>query len=138
MNENRKETHPTPSPQSAGGVKYLATVGVLLVIIIAMLAVLWVRERRGRIAAEVAAARAETALNGLKEILGGVLTATERGPARPVQRDDLPSREADLDGRRRTLLELGASAGRRLGFRPGDLILVGEDSPSTQPGDEVR
>ncbi len=139
MNENGNHTQSTRSSQNRTGANYLVTVGVLLVIIIALLAVLWVRERRARVAAEQTAATAQRELEGLKAVLGRTLMTRGRGgDIRPVQRDDLPYRKVDLDGRRRAMLELGASSGRRLGFRPGDLILIGEDPPTTQPATDER
>lgn len=122
------------SPKAAQvGPRYLASVGVLLVIVIALLALLWMRERRARIAAEVNAARWQEKSKRLSGAVGDLLVKRGGQLIQPIQRGDLPARVVDLDGQRRTVLEVGALAGRRLGFQPGDLVLVGGEDSETQP-----
>ena len=111
---------------------YFLVVGLLLVTIIASLAVLWVRERRRRVVAEAQVAR----LAGQKRQMQGVLEqivarqAAQPGPA--IRREDVPSRVGVVDGQRRSIFTIGAAAGERVGFQPGDVIVVGEP-PATSP-----
>ena len=53
--------------------KYLAVVGGLLIIIIAALASLWIRERRGRILAESRLGAVQAKYEQLQSIMGQVL-----------------------------------------------------------------
>lgn len=111
---------------------YFLVVGLLLVMIIASLAVLWVRERKRRLAAEAGVAR----LTGQKRQMQSVLEqfvgreGALGGPA--VRRTDLPSRVGLLDGQRRAIFTISVAAGERVGFEPGDVIVVA-GRPATSP-----
>lgn len=62
--------------------KYLALVGVLMIVIIGLLAVLWVHERTRRIAAERDAIRLQQKLEQFQSVLGPLLSEpTEEQPA---------------------------------------------------------
>ncbi len=111
----------------------MTAAAVLMVVIIALLAALWVRERSGRIAAQQNAIRWELQFKNLRGALGNLLPPGAQKATRPVVREDLPSKVVELDGRTARLLEVSASAGRRFGFRQGDLILVRGEPPTTQP-----
>lgn len=123
-------------PQS--GAKSLMTVGILLVVIIALLAVLWARERAARITAHRDATAATAKYTRMQSALGEMLTKRLDGQIQPVQREDLPARQVDLNGRKRTLLDISAAAGQRMGFRPGDLVLVAAEVTTTQAADKPQ
>ena len=57
------------------------------------------------------------------------------GTGRPFTRADLvATRDVRLDGKNRQALHITAEAGRRLGFRTGDVIVVSEaPTARTQP-----
>ncbi|HUU22519.1 MAG TPA: hypothetical protein VM389_08285 [Phycisphaerae bacterium] len=111
----------------------------LLVLIIALLAVLWVRERKARIGAENEAARLSQRVKTLERFaLMGLASPAESGPAgaaeggevRPVQRDDLPVEHVEFMGRKTPVLHISPAAGQRFGFLPGDVIVVGRPAAS--------
>jgi len=62
--------------------------------------------------------------NALKATLGDVLTGQAENSSRAVRRDDLPQEQATLNGRNATALRISAVGGERLGFKPGDIIIV--------------
>jgi hypothetical protein len=144
MNQDTHETgkvnEKTGASVARQGTWYLTTVGVLLVCIIALLSILWVRERSARTAAERDRDAAEGArdaavrkYDGLAQAVGAVMDGALKAQARTIRRDELPTREAKFEGRPRSVLELDPAAGRRMGFAPGDLILVAEDTDETPP-----
>jgi hypothetical protein len=49
-----------------------------------------------------------------------------------IRRGDLPAETVNLDGREVTALRVGAEAGERMGFEPGDVVIV-SPAPPTQP-----
>jgi len=116
MNETPDANHLPPAD-----VKYLAAAAVLLLVIMMLLAGLWLRERNGRISAEAALTRQRI---GLSEGIQQILMAQAAGGDRPLPRDDLPARVAQVDGQRRTLRQISAAGGQRLGLEPGDLLEV--------------
>lgn len=131
MTDNSPE--PVPAETVQAGAKYYLTVGILLVFVIGLLAVLWVRERSSRLDAQSTAAAWEMRFNQLQGALPDLLAQQAGQSVSPVSRDDLPARAARLDDRPCTVLMLGAEAGRRFGFRPGDLILVAKPPTATAP-----
>ena len=133
MNADLDHTSSNSPGAASHSSAYLVTVAALLVVIIAMLAVLWHRERRGRIAAERDLREAIGQSSKLQGALRGLVASGDLSAARPVQREDLPVQMLMVDGQKRPALQLSASAGRRLGFRSGDLILVSEQPSTSQP-----
>ncbi len=125
MNENSDTTGAGGSPNP-----YLTTVAVLLVSIIAILAVLWQRERRQRLSFEIQAVAESRRAQGAIQALAQQLTLPL--PA-PVVRDELPVQTEIVGGQQRQVLQLGAAAGQSLGFAPGDLIRVSDQPPDTTP-----
>ena len=136
-----------PAPPAAAGSRYLLLVGGLLVLIIALLAVLWVRERQQRVAAQRDLQQARAALQRIggqdragslgEALLKGKLLARRAGGQsgmQPVDRANLPAEQARLDGQPVTVLRLGAAGGQRLGLAPGDVIVVSEAPPEAEPG----
>ncbi|MCE5326118.1 MAG: hypothetical protein LLG01_06850 [Planctomycetaceae bacterium] len=128
MTETKESKHDSLTMVAAG----------LLVLIIVLLGVLWYRERQGRLAAERrAAAMAALGAGGgqagaVNEILAEMLQK-QAGAVQPFSRADLErTRELVVDGRPRQALVVSAAAGQRLGFLPGDVVMV-EKSPTTAP-----
>lgn len=115
------------------GLKYVALVAGLLVIIAAVLAQLWLIERHRRIVAE----ERLTALYLEKELLMAVDDAADRDEGgvrlRPIRRVDLPTQEVRWNGAKRMALVLGAATGRAMGFAPGDVIVVAAEGGATAP-----
>lgn len=137
MSENSNQTNPDRTVRSAEvGMKYLGAVGVLLVIVIGLLGLLWVKEHRLRIASESRTAELRNKYSGLESVLGDVLTGGGPGMV-PIRRDSLPTslstRKVDFENRQQTVFEMDASMGRQMGLRPGDLILIVEEPPTSQP-----
>ncbi|MFW6133194.1 MAG: hypothetical protein ACOC8F_04800 [Planctomycetota bacterium] len=103
--------------------RYLVIVSILLALIIVSLAALWLIERNRRIGAQRRLAEARTQT---KQQLASFLERQLAGPA--AQGGVAPLAPADIveltarNGRRR--LRIDADAGRRLGFRPGDVVEV--------------
>ncbi len=112
--------------------RYFLIVGVLLLVIIAALASLWLLERSRRLQAENDLSRITHDYSSLKTVMDKYfLTSTDRS-ATPVRRDDLLVRQMEVDGKFQQAFYISPSAGKRFGFEPGDLILVGQE-PTTQP-----
>lgn len=113
----------------------------LFVVIIALLAFLWMRERAAGAKAQkdLAGMRQQCVQMGkqlaLQEGINNMLAAQRAGRVQPFARADLvATREVRLDGKNRQALHITAEAGRRLGFRAGDVIVVSEAPPAaTQP-----
>jgi len=121
-----------PDQTDQPGPKYLAVVGSLLLLIIVSLAVLWQTETRRRRDAVRRLAELQAKYGRIEGVLGDALTNASR-QAGPVRREDLPAETMELNGREVVALRLGAAAGERFGFRPGDLILVAETSEPPVP-----
>ena len=128
-----------PGQQPASDVKYMLIVSGLLMGIVILLSVLWMRERRN-----VASLNAQLEVAGRGAITGQLssndmarLFAGRQMPqARALQRDDLPAETVTWNGKPRTVLRISASAGERMGLRPGDVVLVSPapaSMPTTQP-----
>ena len=118
---------------SSTDARYFVLVGVLLVTILAALAWLWLAERARRV-------DAEEALMDLRRQRAVSLAEVMRmgGAGQPagghVRRDDLSPRQVTVDGRLREGFLVSESAGRRMGFRAGDVIIVAETpAPSSRP-----
>lgn len=126
---------PSPRPTAAqADIKYLAFVGGLLVLIVAALASLWLMERARRVNAENQLDHANRKAEGLQAVFGQMLT--ERSQAaigEAIQRSDLAPKTGSLDGLPVSVFEISASAGRRIGFLPGDVIRVSPERPATSP-----
>ncbi len=110
-------------------------VTVLLVVIVAVLSVLWIRERRLRMRAEYELIQANRRV-GVRDMLGQMLqqgagtdfpgTAPgKEDSVTPVRREDLIRETVTFKGRPRTTVYISRHAGERFGFRGGDLVVVG-------------
>jgi hypothetical protein len=114
---------PVPTVSFSG--RYLAMVGGLLVLIIAMLAVLWVRERGRRVDAEAQVMELRRESQKLNLMLSLMTRSGAAEPSvQPFQRQDQVPVAVTLDGARRDAYRLPAAAAERFGFREGDVILV--------------
>lgn len=102
---------------------YLAVVGGLLLVIVVALAVLWLRERSRRIAAEADAAWLSRRMEG-QRMLGQIagLGGGETGPA--IRRRDYRIEAASIQGRDRPVFVLSPQAADRLGLAPGDVLIA--------------
>jgi len=127
----------TSKASAQADTRYFMVVGALLGLIIAALAALWLRERARRVSAEQALALVRQQQQRAQEVLGRLMSARVAEAVRPVARDDLPRETVTWNGRQKSVLRIGAAAGKRFGFAPGDVIVVSpEASPASQPGDK--
>ena len=98
---------PTPQgPNSGSDTRYLIIAGVLLVVIIASLSVLWVRERRARFEAQCRAAELKLDNDRLQDVMGKILIGNSASAVRPIRREDLPARTINIAGTARRLLQM--------------------------------
>ena len=137
MTEASNTSEPAVSP--AGDPRFVLAVGVMLVLIIGMLAYLWLRERRTRIGLEsdLAEVRKRTSEMQVLQALMGQAGATAGGGVEAFSwlkdRDAAPDAKATVDGQPYAAVRITREAGERLGFRPGDLILVSKTPTATAP-----
>ena len=121
-------------PPAQTDTRYLLIVGILMLLIVVSLAVLWVTERNRRLTAETRAANAAATQQKIQGLLGQAVFGGGQGSARPIDREDiLTIGEATLDGRQVRALTVKSDAGWRVGLRPGDVLIVAEESPATAP-----
>jgi hypothetical protein len=111
--------------------KYLLVVGVLMVLIMAALAALWLRERGRRIGAMRQVSELDSRLmannNRLQELAQGLLAEHAR-KVDPIERGQWELRSVNLDGREVTAFEISPATARRIGgFKAGDVIIVAEE-----------
>jgi hypothetical protein len=116
----------------------------MLVVVIVMLAALWIRERRARVAAENGILDAQKQVEGMRMLIQklqfsqalGVQPAPGEGGVKPFSwaEDCLPGKplKALLEGDPMAPLAITWQAGTRLGFRPGDLVYV-SPAPASRP-----
>ncbi len=129
----------TPSDQPGGETSQpalqLALIGGLLVVIIALLSFLWMRERSRRFEAEIRLAELsqKTSQDPVAELLRKMAIRKTLAPDHGIRRDDMPVQRVKLDGRSRRLFRVSAAAGEQMGFLPGDVIEVA--GPADTSGD---
>ena len=126
----------TDNPPQADS-RFIIAVGGLLLLIIALLAGLWIKQRKR-------AQRAEQTVVTLTRQNSGMAILTrqqmqDRASRMAIHREDLQTRQVILDGRKLTALRLPAGEAQRLGLRPGDVVLVDQaptpaTAPATRPG----
>jgi uncharacterized protein HemX len=120
--------------------KYLVVVGVLLVAIIATLGVLWVRERRTRVALQQQVYTLQDQLRQAREqntMLQTIRNAVNLG-IEPVTAEEieLVTVEHPVTTQRVQAVRISGQAAARVGpFQPGDVILVApaEGDPPGEP-----
>ncbi len=134
MMEENKQSNP------ASDTRFFIIIGALLVVIIATLATLWMRERgRCRDLVYENAKLAEAidkskAAAGLQMMMAKALAGEGQGGAKTVDRELLSRQTLTVDGRQREALMLPAAVAKRLGFEAGDLIIVGTGSTTQGTG----
>ncbi len=134
------QTAQQPSTDQAD-TRYLLIVGGLLMVIIATMCLLWMRERGKRIEAENKLANINSRDAKLQSVLSQLVgepgEGMRPGPAgvtmRPIERGDLRPAAGTLNGEAAQVFEVSASAGERIGFRPGDVVRVAATPPASQP-----
>jgi hypothetical protein len=130
---------PVPRPETVSfSGRYLVIVGGLLVLIIAMLAFLWSKERGRRMDVEKAFAdyqgKAEQDKRNIAQMMLGQMArpgGDDHG-VRPFQRQDHVPVTVTLDGAKRPAFHLPAAAAERFGFQGGDVIVV-DGAPASGP-----
>jgi len=133
------EPNDTPGGARGSESKQYAVVGGLLVLIILLLSALWLRERRGRVRAEGDLAAFQRNVAGrlqLQAAMGKMLRGPGEVSRRPLAREDLPRETVRWNGQPRDVLRVSAAAGRRIGLRPGDAVIVSAEpasAPATAP-----
>ncbi len=140
---------PETPPDQPGGTTsqpglQLALIGGLLVLIIALLSFLWMRERSRRFEAEIQLAELSQSMSHdpVAQFMRKMSIRKMPAQVQGVRREDLPIRIVDLDERSRRLFRVSAAAGERMGFLPGDVIEVAgpadadSDAPASLPSDD--
>jgi hypothetical protein len=142
MPEIPANTPPEPGRKSSSDSWYILVVGLLMVMIMTILAILWIRERRSRIAYQNHAGKLEAELQQLNKQAGMLHNALQQrvtdqlSGALPIQRSEWRY-AADFDPAShdggRFLIE--AQAARRVApfVGPGDLLIVGPGRNAEQP-----
>lgn len=105
---------------------------VLLLCVTAILSALLAREtnRRGR--AELALKVYQDMAKQDQQVLSNVLSLRAQAATPAIQRTDLSPQTVQLNGASRPAFTISPDAGRRVGFLPGDVIVVAEP-PATAP-----
>ncbi len=131
------EIHAEKNRTSRGAdTRYLALVGGLLVLIVALLAVLWIRERTNRISAQEQVVSLLRDRKGMQAGMQQMMLAQKFMAVQPVNREDMITERGVLNGKTVTLVRISAAAGERFGFLPGDVVLVaptGRTPPTSGP-----
>ena len=127
----RQEVGPPKPPADA---KYLLIVCGMLLLIVVLLSVLWIRERRtsNDLRSQLGAYKTQFQRMAVSGQLAQRFAAQSGGQARPLDRDQLAAETVTYNGQPRTVLLVGAAAGRRMGLLPGDVIEVSMP-PATAP-----
>jgi len=123
------------SPAAGSDAKYLLVVCGLLMAIVILLTVLWLRERRAvnGLQAELLKAQQQRHRIDLNSQLGQMLAAkVENHLGGALNRAELPTQTVTWNGQPRTVMMVAASAGRRIGLEPGDVLAVSA-APATSP-----
>ncbi len=122
---NNSEPDEAPPAESSPSLEpwFVYTVGALLLAIVAGLTGVSMRFHRQASVAQMRLREAEAELGrtaSAMQILGQSLAQF----APPLRRGELTRVEAELDGKRVTIFDLGAEKGRFLGLKTGDILRV--------------
>jgi len=121
----------TQPPPAQGDNRFIVAVGVLLLLIVALLAGLWIRASRR---AQRAEQRVVTLSRQQSQAAGLLQQAMREHIGRAtIRREELATRKVTLAGRQISALVLPAGQADRLGLRAGDVILV-DKLPTTATG----
>ena len=111
----------------------------LLLLIFGLLTFMWYRERQGRLGWQKKAIELSETLTLMQQsgpMMQQMAAQAAQRHGQGVRRDDLPTRTVNVDGQSRTAILVSASAGRRMGFLPGDWVIVAgapQSPPTTAP-----
>ncbi len=124
-----KETTDKPSAES----RYYLLAGAMLVMIITILAILWLRERKSRIAFQQANETLVKVNENLKSGLQGNIAAALQGGGVRLQLD--APKIVEFQDSDTIAFEVPASQALRLDrmLRPGSILVVVEDPPMPSP-----
>ena len=127
-------TPPPPPPRTDRWFPY--AVGILGLTIVIALGSLWFTERRRRIRAEEALAKARRnpipLPPGALEALAGSPGTGPEAAAGDLRRDEIAGMEnVAWRGENRVLIRVRPEAGKRRGFEPGDLVEILPESNAT-------
>jgi hypothetical protein len=126
-----ENSQPQPQNETAQvGQGYLYIVAVLLLTVIGSLAYLWFAERNARVACQRQMGDQVARLATVNKSMMDFLNAGMAGYTTPAQKEEKSAMEATVDGRRRGVVAIDESVGRRLGFAGGDVIFV-KKAPTT-------
>ena len=128
--DETKTTDPGVRPDS----RFQLLTGGLLVVIVITLAGLWMMERARRTRTEntTAGMREQLAEQQKKvQAIGQMLVRQVNEPI--TNRSELATIEVQWNGEKKTVLLLGKSVGKRLGFESGDVILITPGPPAMSP-----
>ena len=125
-------TEPLPTAPNADR-KFLLAVGGLLLTIILLLSGLWVRMRRQVVRLRNEIATLQTQRGRMGPMMQ--LAMDQHTQRLMLNREKLPTRDVVLDGRPARALRISAIVARRIGFAPGDVVLV-DAMPATAPASQ--
>jgi hypothetical protein len=136
--ENSQPPPQNEAPQVGQG--YLYIVAVLLLTVIGSLAYLWFAERNARVSCQVQMGDQVARLAKANRSMMDIFSKGESQYVAPAQTEEKSAMEATVDGRRRNVIAIDETVGRRLGFAGGDVILVKKvpTTAATAPGAETR
>jgi hypothetical protein len=126
--DTNRDTENSAATSSTIDGRYFAIVGLLLIAIIATLGVLWIRERRVRLAAQAQNSQLQEQVKALQQ----AFTQQQlQGLIFPIMPEDMTVEPAEAGQPRRIRIPLEAAM--RIGpFQPGDVIHI--DPPSEPTG----
>ena len=125
--------NPQPPPRSDAppcSQGYWHIVAVLMLVVIGSLAYLWFAERNARVYWHDRAVKLSDSNKSIIDVLSNSASVF----AGPALEKEKSSMEATIDGRRRGVIMIDESVGRRLGFDGGDVIFVKKAAPTSATG----
>jgi cbb3-type cytochrome oxidase subunit 3 len=124
-------SEPPPQRPAQPEARFFLITAALLLLIIALLAVLWLRAHNRALAAETQALQLRDQTDA-QALLSRLMR--DKPVYMTVPREALATRPVELDGRQVLALRLPTELAEALGFRPGEVILVEPaPTPATAP-----